>query len=113
VKGVEDLLDQASAGSIIHLKRAEQNKEVMQRVARIVPFKPVEEVRTKARSGGFSKKSVACRHVTRYRPPGQGPRGPRQLRVSCSLPWRLYPPKVRLVKLLDRYGRFLDALAQA
>ena len=59
MKGVEDLLDQASAGSIIHLKRAEQNKEVMQRVARIVPFKPVEEVRTKARSGGFSKKSVA------------------------------------------------------
>src|ERR1700758_1632793 len=24
-----------------------------------------------------------------------------------------YPPKVRLVKLLDRYGRFLDALAHA
>ena len=56
MKGVEDLLDQASAGSIIHLKRAEQNKKVMQRVARIVPFKPVEEVRTKARSGGFQKK---------------------------------------------------------
>jgi hypothetical protein len=45
VKGAEDLLDQASARSISHLKRAEQNKRVMQRVARIVPVKPVEEVR--------------------------------------------------------------------
>jgi antitoxin HigA-1 len=28
------------------LKKAEQNKKVMQRIARIVPMKPVEEVRT-------------------------------------------------------------------
>ena len=35
----------------------------------------------------------------------------RQLRVSSFATRRLYPPKLRLVKLLDRYGRFLDALA--
>src|SRR5580704_11616072 len=37
----------------------------------------------------------------------------RQLRVSSFATRRMYPPKVRLVKLLDRYGRFLDALAHA
>ena len=37
----------------------------------------------------------------------------RQLRVSSFATRRMYPPKVRLVKLLDRSGRFLDALAHA
>jgi hypothetical protein len=55
------------------LKKAEQNKKVMERVARIVPVKPVEEVQACTRFGGVKGDTVVgktgplCMSVTENR----------------------------------------------